>query len=155
MIHITIDAAHRNIRTKSLLQKAAETTLIREGNKDSDLSLVLTTDKKLRPLNRQFRGIDQVTDVLSFPGDLKGNEPGYLGDVIISVERAKAQAKEAGHSLSNELSLLTIHGVLHLLGYDHGEPAAKAKMWVAQNKILQALGITLDVDPAVEAYSKH
>ena len=154
MIHLTIDAAYKKLRIGSLLKKAVEITLMHAGNGSGDISLVLTSDKKLRFLNQQFRGIDQATDVLSFPGEMQGKGPRYLGDVIISVERAKEQAKEAGHSLHDELSLLTIHGVLHLLGYDHGEPTAKAKMWTAQNVILKKRGIYLDVDLAVETYSK-
>ena len=106
-------------------------------------------------LNKQFRGIDLTTDVLSFPTEKGEKGPGYLGDVIISVQRAKVQAKEAGHSLSEELTMLVVHGVLHLLGYDHSESEGKAKMWKAQEVILRELGISLDVDLAVAAYSLH
>lgn len=155
MIHITTESAYKDLRVKRLLQKATEKTLNHAGNENSDVSIVLTGDKKLKGLNRQFRGIDQATDVLSFPADPPEKGLPYLGDVIISVERAKAQAKEAGHSVNDELALLTVHGVLHLLGHDHHETIAKRKMWAAQNKILQELGINLDVDAAISAYSQY
>jgi probable rRNA maturation factor len=91
--------------------------------------------------------------VLSFPSDANPKEEArYLGDVIISLPRAETQAKSAGHSLSDELQLLAIHGTLHLLGYDHDSRGSKAKMWAVQDQILQTLGINLDVDKAVTSH---
>jgi len=117
--------------------------------------LVLTGDKKIKELNNQFRGIDMPTDVLSFPTESRQKGTHYLGDVIISVPRAKDQSKEAGHSLNEELVLLAVHGVLHLLGYDHSDAAGKAEMWKAQEAILRKLGVNLDVDLAVAFYPHH
>jgi probable rRNA maturation factor len=155
MIHFSIDPAYRKLNIQKLLKKAAEVALIRDGNGMGDLTLVLTGDKKIKVLNKQFRGIDLPTDVLSFPTEKSKKRPGYLGDVIISVPRAKVQAKEVGHSLNDELTLLVVHGVLHLLGYDHSELEGKAKMWKAQEAILRELGVSLDVDLAVASYSHH
>lgn len=106
----------------------------------ASLTILLTDDSQLQQLNRDFRQIDAVTDVLSFPD---GTElPGvglYLGDIAISVPQAARQAEEAGHSLLEELRLLTVHGVLHLLGHDHAEPDEKETMWAAQEAILGGL----------------
>ncbi|MEO5819449.1 MAG: rRNA maturation RNase YbeY [Vicinamibacteraceae bacterium] len=83
------------------------------------LTLVITSDRRIRRLNRLWRGIDKATDVLSFPA---GDDPGpvrHLGDVVISRETAVRQARDGGHPLATELRVLALHGLLHLLGYDH------------------------------------
>jgi probable rRNA maturation factor len=80
-----------------------------------DLSIGIVSDRRMRALNRQFRGKDKVTDVLSFPS----GERGFLGDIVIAQGVAKRQAKEAGHSTQVEFRVLALHGLLHLLGYDH------------------------------------
>jgi len=83
------------------------------------LTIVLTTDRRIRRLNRTWRGVDTSTDVLSFPA---GEDPGpgrHLGDLVISRETAARQARHEGHSLATELRVLALHGLLHLLGYDH------------------------------------
>ena len=80
-----------------------------------DLSIALISDRRMRALNRQFRGKDAVTDVLSFPSD----ERGFMGDIVVAAGVAKRQAKEAGHTVQTELRVLALHGLLHLLGYDH------------------------------------
>lgn len=80
-----------------------------------DLCVALVSDRRMRALNRQFRGKDHATDVLSFPSD----ERGFLGDIVIAEGVAKRQAKEQGHSLKIEVQTLALHGLLHLLGYDH------------------------------------
>jgi len=84
------------------------------GNTDS-ATIAFVSDKKIRELNRQFRGVDKATDVLSFPAE----EPNNLGDVAISVETAATQAKENRLSFENEIAQLILHGLLHLSGYDH------------------------------------
>jgi len=103
------------------------------------LTIVVAGDAALRKLNRDFLGIDAPTDVLSFAA-----EGDYVGDVIISFARARAQAKSGGHPLIDELRLLVIHGVLHLLGYDHQTPAQKTRMWTAQAKALRKVGASID-----------
>jgi probable rRNA maturation factor len=110
---------------------------------DSNLSVVLTDNRKLRKLNRDYLGIDAPTDVLSFPASEPDPETGarYIGDILISVPYAAQGAKTAGHSLESELQLLMVHGVLHLLGHDHARLREKAKMWKAQAEILESLGL--------------
>ena len=136
------------------LRAAARATLKRLGaqaSQEAALALVITDDKALRALNRAYLGIDAPTDVLSFGGEspdfvsAPDAEP-YLGDVVISYPRAQAQAAAAGHPVEAELALLVIHGVLHLLGYDHIRPDDKAAMWEQQAHILTGLGLA-DIQP--------
>lgn len=107
-----------------------------------ELTIVLTDDAQLQELNRSFLDIDAPTDVLAFPADEADpdSQALYLGDVLISFPRAQAQASAGGHPVTQELQLLVVHGVLHLLGHDHAEPQEKAAMWAAQAKILTRLG---------------
>jgi probable rRNA maturation factor len=128
---------------ETLLEQAALATLQQQGaSPESELTLVVSDDDQLHALNRQFLGIDEPTDVLSFPaGDTDPESDAlYLGDVILSLPRARQQAEAAGHSAEAELQLLVVHGVLHLLGHDHAAPEEKAAMWAAQGEILTALG---------------
>jgi probable rRNA maturation factor len=80
-----------------------------------DLSVAIVSDRRMRALNRQFRGKDAVTDVLSFPAEARG----FLGDIVIAAGVSERQARAAGHSVQTELRVLALHGLLHLLGYDH------------------------------------
>jgi len=85
-----------------------------------EVSIIFTSDEKIREYNREFRNIDRETDVLSFPlGERNLEGKVNLGDIIISIETAKRQAQELGHSINEELKILIIHGLLHLLNYDH------------------------------------
>ena len=84
-----------------------------------DVSVAVVSDRRMRALNRQFRGKDIVTDVLSFPANRTPGVTPFLGDVVIAAGVAKRQAKAAGHSVKTEVRVLALHGVLHLLGYDH------------------------------------
>jgi probable rRNA maturation factor len=112
---------------------------------EAALSVVITDDEAVRELNRQFRDVDAPTDVLAFGSGEEDDfvtapgEPAYLGDVIISYPRAVIQAEEYAHSIDRELALLTVHGILHLLGYDHVDEAERTKMWARQNEILKSL----------------
>ena len=110
---------------------------------DGDLTIVLTDDIQLHELNQEYLGIDAPTDVLSFPASETDPETArrYLGDILISVPRAKEQARTAGHALDVEVQLLAVHGTLHLLGYDHAEAEEKTRMWKAQAEILRGLGL--------------
>jgi probable rRNA maturation factor len=108
--------------------------------------LVITGDQSIRDLNRDFLGVDAPTDVLAFPTQAEGGPfvaapeaGGYLGDVIISYPRAEAQARQEGHPVEQELDLLIVHGILHLLGYDHATPGDKAAMWARQDAILSSI----------------
>ena len=126
----------------NLLEQAALAALTHQSA-EGDLTIVLADDEELQRLNRDFLGIDAPTDVLSFPASETDPETGaaYLGDIILSIPRADAQAQAAGHPLADEARLLVVHGVLHLLGHDHAEPDEKAKMWKAQGEVLEGLGL--------------
>jgi probable rRNA maturation factor len=131
---------------EGLMQKAAVTTLELSGTTEADMTIVLTGDEEIRILNRDFLGSDSPTDVLAFPSEETDPEIGhrYLGDVIISLPRAAEQARVRGHGVDGEVQLLVVHGVLHLLGHDHGEEEEKACMWQMQAKILDQLGVRID-----------
>jgi probable rRNA maturation factor len=126
----------------SLLERAARSALEHQ-TADGDLTLVLTDDEQLQHLNRDYLGVDAPTDVLSFPASETDPETGrrYLGDILLSIPRADAQARAAGHPPVDEVQLLVVHGVLHLLGHDHAEAEEKVKMWKAQGEILKSLGL--------------
>jgi probable rRNA maturation factor len=125
------------------LRAAAVTTLERqEVPQQTGLTLLLTAAERVRELKRPYRGVDRATDVLSFPfGEPLPDGGQYLGDVAIAVPVARAQAAAAGHSLEAELVLLAVHGILHLLGYDHAQAGEKARMWAAQAQLLEQLGV--------------
>jgi probable rRNA maturation factor len=129
---------------EDLLERTAQAVLRQVAeHQDSDLSIVLTDEARLQELNREYLGIDAPTDVLSFPASETDPQTGtrYLGDILISVPRARSQAEAAGHPLESEIQLLVVHGLLHLLGYDHAEPDEKAHMWKVQAQILESLGL--------------
>ncbi len=125
------------------IEHAARAALSHEAV-DGDLTIVLADDAQLRELNRAYLGVDEPTDVLSFPASETDPQTGapYLGDILLSVPRAGAQARAAGHPLETEVQLLVVHGVLHLLGYDHAGPAEKSRMWKAQQEILEGIGLS-------------
>jgi len=109
-----------------------------------NVSVLITDNEEIHGLNLEYRGKDAPTDVLSFPlfdedGNLDDEE---LGDIVISLERAVAQAEEYNHSLKREVAFLTAHSMLHLLGYDHEN--GEQEMYVKQDEILNELGITRD-----------
>lgn len=140
MIHIESEFPF----SEDLLKRAAQSALEHEpGAGEKELSIVLTDDVRLRELNRDYLGIDAPTDVLSFPASETDPETGtpYIGDILISVPRAREQAEAAGHPLEAEVQLLVVHGVLHLLGHDHAQAEEKARMWKAQAEILDRLGL--------------
>jgi probable rRNA maturation factor len=118
--------APADVRPRALAAFARK--LERDVAKGARFDCLLTGDAELRRLNRDFRGKDYATDVLSFPG-----RPGHLGDLAISVMRARAQAREFGHTTEDEVRILMLHGVLHLLGHDHekdsGRMARLEKRW--------------------------
>lgn len=100
-----------------------------------DLSVAIVSDRRMRALNRQFRGTDAVTDVLSFPSDARG----FMGDVVIASGVAKKQAKAAGHTPQTEVRVLALHGLLHLLGYDH--ESDDGKMARAEMRLRKKAGL--------------
>ncbi len=132
-----------------LLRRAIEATLGYERvNGGCEVSLTFTDDEGIRELNRRYRNIDRATDVLSFPQidfgtdgvDLSDNSYKILGDIVISLERARAQAAEIGHSLEHEAAFLCVHSTLHLLGYDHVTSEEDEKiMFGKQKEIIESL----------------
>ena len=126
---------------------AATETLAACGKTDAAVTIVITDNDAVQALNRQFRGVDAPTDVLSFPAETGDDffapqDTPYLGDIIIAAPVARRQAAAMGHTPADEMMLLTVHGVLHLLGYDHHTPAEKAEMWQKQAEILAACGLS-------------
>jgi probable rRNA maturation factor len=128
------------LRRKSIENFAR--TLEREPAKGRAFDCLITGDAELRRLNREFRGKDEATDVLSFPAEGLGKlkhappESGYLGDIAISLARARSQGRQFGHTTEDEIRILMLHGVLHLLGLDHesdnGRMARAEKRWRAR-----------------------
>jgi len=127
-----------------VLQKAARTMDL----PDQTVTVVtLTDDENLRVYNSRYRGLDEPTDVLAFAARERATDerfqapPGtedWLGDIVISLPRARRQARKAGHPIDAEVRLLAVHGFLHLLGYDHAEPAEESTMTALTNRILAA-----------------
>ncbi len=127
------------------LQRVAEAALHYESA-SGQATLVITDDKGIQALNRDFLGKDVPTDVLAFSAQEEAGAfvaapemDSYLGDVIVSYPRALAQAQEHGQQVEQELHLLIVHGFLHLLGYDHADEEEKAVMWARQEAILASL----------------
>lgn len=112
-----------------------------------EVSVLLTDDETIQAINSEYRGIERPTDVLSFPMFERADLPDTfkegisLGDIVISMERMRAQAKEYGHSEERELAFLVTHGMLHLLGHDHEEESERLEMERLQDEILDELGI--------------
>lgn len=108
-------------------------------------SIIFVSDEEIHEMNRTYRGVDRVTDVISFAfednGQMEYNGCRLLGDIYISIDQMKRQAKEYGHSEKRELSFLAVHGMLHLLGYDHMEKEEEQEMFALQELILDAANI--------------
>lgn len=134
-----------NKETEDLIKKAIEKTLeYEEVSLDYEVSLSFVDNLEIRELNRDYRGIDKETDVLSFPMEddfpLEGQLP-FLGDIIISLEKTRDQAQDYGHSFIRELIYLTVHSSLHLLGYDHIDQEEKKLMRSKEEAIMDILNI--------------
>ncbi|MBB3109005.1 putative rRNA maturation factor [Paenibacillus phyllosphaerae] len=142
----------------STLEKALALAAEAEGIEQGEVSLTFVTDEEIHSLNREYRGIDRPTDVLSFAIQESTDEEldiiyevesedeaipfeGMLGDIIISTERAVVQAEEYGHSLERELGFLFVHGFLHLIGYDHQDDESEAVMTQKQEAVLSQVGL--------------
>ncbi|WP_042162763.1 rRNA maturation RNase YbeY [Paenibacillus gorillae] len=142
-------------RLQELLKLAGEA----EGMEEGEVTLTFTDNEQIHQLNRDYRGIDRPTDVLSFAMQDDGtdeldiifeveseDEPdpisGMLGDIVISVEKAKEQSEDYGHSLEREIGFLFVHGFLHLIGYDHQDDESEAEMTAKQEAVLQKAGLS-------------
>ncbi len=134
---------------QELIEKVIKESLSYEGIQDDcEVSVCIVHNDDIHALNLKHRGIDRPTDVLSFPliDYEKESLPQdgsrvYLGDIVISIDKAEEQAKEYGHSLEREIGFLTAHSMLHLLGYDHMTKAEEKVMFKKQEDILEALGL--------------
>jgi probable rRNA maturation factor len=114
-----------------------------------DLGILICSDIEIRKLNQQYRQIDAPTDVLSFGSDELNPETGvhYLGDLIVSFDKARTQALSANHDEMTEITILLIHGLLHLLGFDHDTTEKKKEMWKKQYQAHELLHIKIDSLP--------
>ena len=143
MIYTLISESFETFVDDQALIAAAEAVFALQGiDPESEVTLVVEDDEHLRQLNQQFLGIDAPTDVLSFPADEIDPDSGmrYLGDIILSYPRAQEQAAAAGETVGEEMQLLVVHGMLHLLGFDHAGAEEKDAMWAAQQQALDRIG---------------
>ena len=143
MIDVFSETVELSEAERTGIRNAAQAALDSEG-RDGDLTILIDTPERIQTLNREFRHVDAVTDVLTFPaweGEISLSADGYLGDIMICYERAKEQAEQYGHSLLRELSFLAVHGCLHLLGYDHMTEADERVMREKQTAILDSMGV--------------
>ena len=153
-IEIQVPENYQPLVDAQLLKQAVECVLAAERSQ-GDVTVIITDDETVARLNQEFLGKSGATDVLSFPAQDEtedfilppdaATEP-YLGDIIIALPYTQRQAQQLGRELREELALLTIHGALHLLGYDHATPEEKADMWQRQNAIITGLGLNPSED---------
>ena len=145
MIEVYSEDEELTAQEEAGIRTACETALETEGAA-GDITVLVAGPDHIRQLNRDFRNVDRVTDVLTFPSRegeaLPGSPDGYLGDIMICRSRALEQAAEYGHSLSRELAFLAVHGTLHILGYDHMNEAEERIMRTRQRTILERIGET-------------
>lgn len=139
-----------SVEQKSLIERVLQALAAQEGIADSEVAVTLVDEDQIRELNRDYRGLDQATDVLSFAMN-EGDEDDFveideavnlLGDIIISLPHVYAQAEEYGHTPERELAFLVVHGFLHLIGEDHETDEAADQMFAKQEALLTQLNIT-------------
>lgn len=139
-----------SVEQKSLIERVLQALAAQEGIADSEVAVTLVDEDQIRALNRDYRGLDQATDVLSFAMN-EGEEDDFveideavnlLGDIIISLPHVYAQAEEYGHTPERELAFLVVHGFLHLIGEDHETDEAADQMFAKQEALLTKLNIT-------------
>jgi probable rRNA maturation factor len=145
-ISLQIASSFQNEVDPDLIEQSLKSTLRTVRQVEAGTITVVITDRNtIRQLNRQYRGIDAPTDVLSFENapdpDFPDDDPDHLGDIIIAYPVAAAQAQAAGRQPHEEVALLVVHGALHLLGFDHDTPDAKEEMWAVQRHILSELDL--------------
>ena len=143
MINVDFNDQQREVKISqemfSLLEKVIETAAELEGYSGGEVSVAFVSNLQIKELNQKYREKNEATDVLSFPIDQE-----ILGDIIISAQRAAVQAEEYGHSLTRELAYLTVHGMLHLFGYDHHGQEEKDEMRQKEERVLTELDISRD-----------
>jgi probable rRNA maturation factor len=143
MIHVSRDKCFPKEMKLTFIRRLARETF-KISKITADITIVFTDNPSIRKLNKEYRKIDAITDVLSFPSDEIDPQTDirYLGDIIISLDRAQDQAFQAGRTISDELSMLIVHGCLHLSGYDHTSQTEKETMKNLQESILLSQGIS-------------
>jgi len=152
-IDVQIDDLYAPHVDEANLRGAAVATLIASGVEDAEVTIVVTNDVAVQQLNRDYRGVDAPTDVLSFaaqegndgqelalPEELAAELDRYLGDIIIAYPYTMQQASHFGSAPAAELRLMVVHGILHLLGHDHDTAKAEAEMWARQESVLAQFG---------------
>ncbi len=162
MYLIEIDPADYPVKVAQM-QRAVQVVLAQHtAAPGSSVSVKVTDNATVQQLNRDYRGVDAPTDVLSFPAEMPPMPPEadnaeewlYLGDIAIAYPYVQAQAAHAGYDLGHNIALMLVHGTLHLLGYDHDTPDNRAVMWAAQETALTALGVPLAIVPALEDFDE-
>ena len=139
---------NEEIEDLEILKPLLEYAKKKESLEDTELefSVIIVDNKRIHEINKEYRGIDRPTDVISFAledsEDVNIENYRILGDIYISIDKVKEQAKTYGHSEKRELAFLTVHGFLHLLGYDHMKPEEEKVMFGKQEEILNGFGIT-------------
>jgi len=139
MINVIFDEFENKAIKKNFIKKIAEYVLRELEKSDLEITILIVSNQKITQLNRQYRNNDYSTDVLSFNIDYEDQDSGYkyLGDVVISGEKAIEQSIEIGHDIERELAILIIHGILHLIGYDHESYEDREIMFETQDQITQ------------------
>ena len=148
MKEITITNETDEYVDKDLLNKVADYAMMSEDVNNGVVNIIIVDNKRIREINKEYRNIDSETDVISFA--LEDDDTfielpiRILGDIYISIDRVKSQAKDYGHSYKREICFLVVQGVLHLLGYDHMNTSDEKVMFSKQDKILDELDIRRD-----------
>ena len=139
----------KRISKKMLMDTANAVFALVGGNQEQEITIVIQDDAFIQKLNFDYLGINEPTDVLSFSTNEVDPETNrnYLGDIIISLPRAAEQADKAGHPVDEELKLLILHGILHLLGYDHSSASSQKRMWKIQQELIEKIGIKINQLP--------
>ena len=136
-----------DIKELETVKKVLESAVEKEKLENVSFNLIIVDNKYIHELNKTYRNIDRETDVITFALEdedtiIIPEEERILGDIYISIDKARSQAEEYGHSLLRELSFLAVHGFYHLLGYDHMTPEEEKIMFTKQEEVLEAYGIT-------------
>ncbi len=148
-IYLEVDEPFAAAINTERLEQAVQTALQLTNRSGQSVAISVTDAETVQQLNLEYRHINAPTDVLSFENTPDPDFPdfpqeelaGHLGDIVIAYPVAQAQAQAAGHATMDEVMLLTVHGVLHLLGFDHDTDANKAQMWELQQTIMRQLGL--------------
>ena len=122
------------------VKKSIRTTLKNEGYTRGDVSVLLCGEDEIHTLNRDFRGVDAPTDVLSFPNETEGRRP-HIGDMAVYMARAREQGERFGHGLTRETAYLCAHSALHLVGYDHEDESERAVMRQKEEAAMTTIGL--------------